>query len=151
MLATASVQDVQWSEAEPILRKTYALMETSGRTTGQAVMEAMRLSEDDARRGLDALCRGGYIGVEQFTANGLPFFIEPAEKGLQYCTAWPTPNGTAEFISRFLDAIEARANDEAVPTEERGRLKQFGSTAAELGKGVLVEVASRVIEHQAGI
>lgn len=126
-------------------------METSGRTTGQAVMKDMLLSDDDARRGLDALYKGDYIGVEQFNANGLPFFIEPTEKGLQYCAGWPTPNGTAEFISQFLGAIEVRANDEAVPAEERGRLKQFGSAAAELGKGVLIEVASRVIEHQAGV
>lgn len=142
---------MEWSEAEPMLRRTYALMKTSGRTTGQAVMEDMHLGDDDARRGLDALHKGGYIGVEQFTANGLPFFIEPTEKGLQYCAGWPAPTGTTEFISQFLDAIEVRANDEAVPAEERGRLKRFGSAAAELGKGVLVEIASRVIEHQAGV
>jgi hypothetical protein len=36
---------MQWEAAEPILRRTYALMEASGMTSGQTVMEDMRLSD----------------------------------------------------------------------------------------------------------
>jgi hypothetical protein len=54
---------LQWPDIEPILRKTYELMEGSGRTSGQAVMNALALDDNDACSAFDALARGGFITV----------------------------------------------------------------------------------------
>jgi len=114
-------------------------------------MNDLGLDEDEARRALDALVRGGYITVEQFTANGLPFFIEPTEKGLQYCSGWPTPGGSSTFLAEFLSAIDARANDAATPEEERGRLRRLAEAAGGVGKELLSDIIAKVIEHHSGM
>jgi hypothetical protein len=142
---------MDWTKAEPILRRTYALMGSTGRTTGAAVMADLGIEEDEARAAFDALHRGGYIGVEQFNANGLPFFIVPAREGLQHCSGWPAPGSSSTFLAEFLGAIEARADDAATPEEERGRLRSFVGAASGVGKDLLSDIASKVIEHQTGL
>ena len=126
-------------------------MEGGGRTTGAAVIEDMGLGQDEARRALEALARGGYIDVEQFNASGLPFFILPTEKGLQHCSGWPAAGSSSTFMAEFLSAIEARASDPAASEEQRGRLGRFRDAAQDVGQGLLTEVAARVIEHKTGL
>jgi hypothetical protein len=142
---------MQWEAAEPILRRTYALMEASGMTSGQTVMEDMRLSDDDGRRAFEALETADYIEVDGWSAAGPPFIVKPTALGLQYCSGWPTPASASTFVDDFLSAINERANDSATPEEERGRLRKFLSAANDAGEGLLAEVAAKLIEHQAGL
>lgn len=118
---------MQWSNVEPILRGTYALMADAGRTTASAVIDCLGLDPDAARSALGALHRGGYIGVEQFNSNGLPFFILPTEKGLQLGAGWPARESSSTFIAEFLGAIEARAGDPGPPTCEHGEWRFAGA------------------------
>jgi hypothetical protein len=46
---------LQWPAIEPVLRRTYELMESSGRTTGQAVMADLGIGDNDAASAFDAL------------------------------------------------------------------------------------------------
>jgi hypothetical protein len=142
---------MQWAEVEPILRRTYALMEASGMTSGQTVMEDMGLSDDDGRRSFEALDRAGYIEVEGWGASGLPFIVKPTGLGLQHCSGWPAPGGASTFMADFLSAIDARASDSATPEEERGRLRKFLGAAHDTGEGLLADVVAKLIEHQAGL
>jgi hypothetical protein len=41
---------MEWTKIEPILRKTYALIEENGGTDGESVRVAMGLDDSDARR-----------------------------------------------------------------------------------------------------
>ena len=141
---------MEWSTIEPILRTTYAQMDSNGLVGCDAVCGALGISEDDARRGFDELAKAGYISA-QFSAAGTPFIIKPTEKGLQYCSGWPTLGSASTFMTEFLSAIDVRANDAATPEEERGRLKRFVEAAGSVGQGLLTDVAAKVIEHQTGL
>jgi hypothetical protein len=142
---------MQWAEAEPILRRTYALMETSGMTSGETVIHDMGLSDDDGRRAFEALETTGYIEVDGWSAAGPPFIVKPTTLGLQYCSGWPAPGGASTFVADFLSAINERANDSATPEEERGRLRKFLGAAHDAGESLLADVAAKLIEHQAGL
>jgi hypothetical protein len=120
-------------------------MEASGMTSGQTVMEDMGLSDDDGRRSFEALKTAGYIEVEGWGANGLPFIVKPTGLGLQHCSGWPAPGGESVFVAQFLTAIDARANDTSVPAEERSRLKKLLDAAGAVGKDVLTEVTAKVL------
>jgi hypothetical protein len=141
---------MEWSKAEPILRTTYALMESNGLASGDGVCSALGIAEDDAGAAFRALEAAGYIAA-QFAANGFPLLIEPTEKGLQYCSGWPAPGSSSTFMVEFLSAIEARASDAATPEQERGRLRRFRDVAQDVGQGLLTDVAAKVIEHQTGL
>jgi hypothetical protein len=145
-----SVSLMEWSKAEPILRATYAMMDSNGLATGDGVCTALGIAEDDAGAAFRALEQAGYIDA-QFAANGLPSLIEPTEKGLQYCSGWPAPGSSSTFLAEFLSAIEARASDAARPAEERGRLRRFRDAAQDVGQGLLTDIAAKVIEHQTGL
>jgi hypothetical protein len=136
---------LQWTSIEPILRRTYELMESSGRTTGQAVMGDLGIDDNEARSAFDALTRSGYITVEQESASGIPFIVAPSRKGLERCAGWPPVAGASTFMAVFLDVIQARADDEAVPTEDRSRFAQFAKAAGAVGKDALTEIAAKVI------
>jgi hypothetical protein len=141
---------MEWPKAEPILRATYALIESNGLASGEGVSSALGMAEDDAGAAFRALEAAGYIAA-QFGANGLPLLIEPTEKGLQYCSGWPAPGSSATFMAEFLSAIEARANAAATPNQERGRLQRFRLAAQDVGQGLLTEIAAKVIEHKTGL
>lgn len=136
---------LQWPDIEPILRKTYELMEGSGRTSGQAVMSALALNDNDAHSAFDALARGGFITVEQESASGIPFLIAPSQKGLERCAGWPPAEGASTFMAAFLDAIEAHAKDNSAPEPERGRFAQLANALGAVGKETLAEVAAKII------
>ena len=137
---------MQWSEIEPVLRATYALIDENGTTSGEAVCRALAVAEDDEQtdRAIRQLTDIGYIKA-QFVASGAAAFIDPSEKGLVYCSGWPSPGSEATFIAAFLGAVDDRAADDATPEPERSRLKQLGGAAAEVGKDVLTEIAAKVL------
>jgi len=57
----ASVSLMQWSKAEPILRTTYAVMDSNGLASGGGVCNALGIAEDDAGAAFRALEEAGYI------------------------------------------------------------------------------------------
>jgi hypothetical protein len=142
---------VQWAKAEPILRRTYALIEENGGTSGVAVLEDMGLEENDARLAFNALRQGGYIAIDGENAAGMPFMISPTEKGLQLCSGWPAPGGASDFITSWLSAISVRAEASETPEDERGRLRRFLDAANGAPKELLAEIATKLIEGQVGL
>ena len=136
---------LQWPDIEPVLRKTYELMEASGRTSGQAVMSALALDDQDAHSAFDALARGEFIIVEQESASGIPFLIGPSQKGLERCAGWPSAENASTFIAAFLEAIQAHARDDSAPEPERGRFAQLAGALGAVGKDTLTEVAAKII------
>ncbi len=136
---------LQWPDIEPILRKTYELMEGSGRTSGQAVMSALALDDDEARSAFDALARGGFITVEQESARGIPFLIAPSQRGLERCAGWPSAGGASTFMAAFLEAIDAHAKADSTPEPQRGRFAQLANALGAVGKDTLTEVATKII------
>ena len=136
---------LQWPAIEPVLRRTYELMESSGRTTGQAVMADLGIGDNDAASAFDALACSGYITVEGENARRIPFVIVPSQKGLECCSGWPPASGASTFMAVFLEAVQARAEDDAAPAEERSRLAEFLKAAGGVGKDTLTELAAKVI------
>jgi len=141
---------MDWPNTEPILRATYALMESNGLASGDGVCDALEVTQEDAAPAFRALAQAGYIAA-QFAANGFPFLIEPTEKGLQHCSGWPTPGSSSTFMAEFLSAIDERASDATVPAEQRGRLRSLWEAAQDAGPSFLADVAAKVIEHQTGL
>lgn len=117
---------------------------------GQAVCADLGISDDDAAPAFRALDDAGYISA-YFGASGFPMHIQATEKGLQHCSGWPSGDSSSAFIDALLRAVSERADDPATPDEERGRLRGFLGAAGSVGKDVLTDIASKVIEHQAGI
>jgi hypothetical protein len=136
---------LQWPDIEPVLRKTYELMEGSGRTSGQAVMSALTLDDNDACSAFDALARGGFITVEQESARGIPFVIAPSQKGLERCAGWPSAEDATTFMAAFLEAVEAHAKDDSAPEPDRSRFAQLANALGAVGRDTLAEVAAKVI------
>ena len=126
-------------------------MEENGGTSGSAVLEDMGLDENDARLAFDALKRSDYIAIDGENAAGMPFMILPTEKGLQLCSGWPSPGGTSDFITAWLGAISVRAEAPDTPEDERGPLRRFLDAANGAPKELLAEIATKLIEGQAGI
>jgi hypothetical protein len=120
-------------------------MDSSGRTSGQAVMADMGIDDNEAVGAFDALARGGYITVEQEGASGIPFLIAPSQKGLERCAGWPPAAGASTFMAVFLEEVQARAEDQATPEDQRNRFAQFAKAAGALGKDTLTDLAAKLI------
>jgi hypothetical protein len=144
---------MQWQEVEPILRATYTTLEQSNLITGEEVNVAMGRDASDASTGraFEHLDRTGYINATFGLGFALPYGIQATEKGLQYCAGWPVPGSSSAFITEFLRAVDERASATETPTDERGRLRSFADAASGVGKDLLADIASKVIEHQAGL
>jgi hypothetical protein len=143
---------MRWDIAGPVLRATYASIESSntGMTGGEKVCADLGMLADDAAPIFRALEQAGYIGA-YFGASGFPQQILPTEKGLQYCLGWPSSGSESAFVAELLGAIETRADDESVGEEERSRLRSLGRAAADVGKDVLTEIVSKVIALHSGM
>jgi len=144
-----------WAKVEPILRAAYALMdenEDTGATSSEPICRALDLPEDDNSviLAIRQLRDSGYLKAD-FNGAGIAYYIEPTALGLEHCSGWPSPGSGPVFVTEFIEAITARADDASTPDEERGRLRRLAEAAGGVGKDVLTEVASKVIEHQAGI
>jgi hypothetical protein len=143
---------MQWHKTRPILLATYDLIDRHGKTAGSAVCEAMGVGQDDedVRLAIEQLDEAGYVKC-LFSGAGTAQLIDPTALGLQYCSGWPTPGSGPVFVTEFLDAITERAEDASTPDEERGRLRRLAEAAGGVGKDLLTDIASKVIEHQAGV
>ena len=142
---------MQWEKVEPILRAIYAQLDNQHMTSGEAVIAAIGCGEDEARTAFDTLRKSGYISVQAENAAGIPFIIEAAPLGLQYCSGWPSDaNGAQAFVEALIAAADARAADPETPTDERGRLSRSAGAA----KGAvpdLIDIAIKVGEKRAGL
>lgn len=138
---------MKWPDVEPVLLKTYALLDTSDHVSGEEVSIAMGRgsSDESTARAFEELDKAGYVSASFSLGFALPFHIQATEKGLQHCAGWPAPGSESVFVAQLLTAIDARANDVAVPEEERGRLNQLGRAAAAVGKDVLTEVVAKAV------
>lgn len=146
---------MQWERAEPVLRATYGLIDQNdetGTTANEAVCDALGLphNDDAVVLAIRQLNETGYLRAE-FNGAGVAYFIEPTATGLEYCSGWPSPRSGPAFVTEFIDAIAKRADDTSTPDEERGRLRRLAEVAGGVGKDVLTDIASKVIEHQAGV
>ena len=140
---------MDWVNVEPVLRAVYQLLADKPQVEPEEVCTALgRAADDDeTSKALQDLASYGYIdGIGGSRVQGRPpGAIRQTERGLQYCAGWPTPGSEQVFVAQFLTAVEARAADISVPTDERGRLKQLAVAAGEVGKDVLTEIAAKVL------
>ncbi|HUY51689.1 MAG TPA: hypothetical protein VMV92_39310 [Streptosporangiaceae bacterium] len=59
---------------------------------------------------------------------------------------WPTPENV---VARLAEEFSAAAEQEPDP-EQRSRLRAVASVLADTGKGIAIQVVSKVIEHKTG-
>lgn len=121
---------------------------SGGRVRGhQTICARLGVAEKEAAPAFRQLVDAGYLTGTLSSAD-LPLVIESTEKGLQYCSGWPSAGESSTFIENFLDAVRARADDAAAPEEERGRLSRFTKAASEVGTKALTDIAAAVIAHK---
>lgn len=121
---------------------------SGGRVRGhQTICARLGVAEKEAAPAFRQLYDAGYL-AGTLSAADLPLVIEATEKGLQYCSGWPSTSESSTFMESFLDAVRARADDAAAPEEERSRFNRFMKAASEVGTKTLTDIAAAVIAHK---
>lgn len=131
--------DTWMSRDLPVLRAAVDLFEETGRGPNASAIEAATgFDEDTVQRALRALYTEPYFergveGDDQIFAVG-----NPTSAALRVAGNWPSPEVQLE---RLITALQAAADDESRPDEERSRFKQaafwLGGAASQVAIGAL--------------
>jgi hypothetical protein len=114
------------------------------------IVTATGLSADDVNRALRALAsaRPPLIeGIEIGEATYPIILTGVTERARREVGAWPSPEGLAD---RVIAAMEQAAEDEP-DAEKRGKLRQLASLLGDMGRDILVDVASKALGHATGL
>jgi hypothetical protein len=144
---------MQWSDVEPVLIATYRLFADVDQVEGEEVCVTLGRAPDDeaTARALRYLSKHDYIDAIHASNGQMAASIRTTERGLQYCAGWPSEGSSPAFMEAFLRAIQERADAEATPEDERGRLRSFLEAARGVPKELFADVAAKLIEGQAGL
>lgn len=130
-----------WASRDlPVLKAAVELYEENGRGPRVSAIEARTgFDHDTVQRALRALYTEPYFeqGKGSWGA-GLLMVGTPTSAALRVAGQWPSPETQLE---RLIAALEAAADDDARPEQERSRFKQaalwLGGTASQIAIGAL--------------
>lgn len=130
-----------WTNRDlPVLRAAVDLYEKTGREPrATSVEQATGLDHDTVQRALRALYREPYFEEPTEAFGGEIIFVgAPTGAALRVAGQWPSPESQLE---RLIAALEAAAEDEARPDQERSRFKQaalwLGGAASQIAISAL--------------
>jgi hypothetical protein len=123
-----------------VLRAAVELYDQTGRNPSAAEMEAAcGFDKDTVQRALRALYREPFFqeGMTDWSGNILAVG-PPTSAALRVAGQWPSPEVQ---LDRLIAALQAAADDEERPEEERKRFKQaalwLGGAASQIAIGAL--------------
>ena len=142
---------MDWSEVEPVLNATYALLD-QGDTTQDAVCEALGkpAGDEPTIRALAELYKAGYIEGDAFLQNPASIFLRATEKGLQAVRGWPGAVSEAQRVESLLRALDERIESDETPEEEKGKLRRARDALAGVSRDVLVSLGSAYLAQVTG-
>ncbi|WKG01379.1 hypothetical protein [Mycolicibacterium sp. HK-90] len=113
-----------WNHRDlPVLRAVVDIYDRTGRTIKPPQIEQeCGLDEETVQRALRALNREPYFEKVTTASGGLILLVgAPTGAAFRVAGQWPTPENQLE---RMVAALEAAANEDGRPEEERGRIRQ---------------------------
>ncbi|WP_319449768.1 MULTISPECIES: hypothetical protein [unclassified Mycobacterium] len=124
----------------PVLRAAVELYDQTGRNPSAAELgSACGFDKDTVQRALRALYREPFFEEGMTTWGGEILAVgPPTSAALRLAGQWPSPEAQLE---RLVAALQAAADDEERPDEERNRFKQtalwLGGAASQIAIGAL--------------
>ncbi|MGV9712100.1 hypothetical protein ACWDTI_15715 [Gordonia sp. NPDC003424] len=130
-----------WTDRDlPVLSAVVEIYDQSGQqASANELASVCGLDDETVQRALRALYRGPYF--EKGMTNGAGDVLvvgKPTSDALRAAGQWPSPE---TLLRRLIDTLQAAADDESRPTEERKRFQQIagwlGSTAYQVAIGAM--------------
>lgn len=124
----------------PVLKAAVDLYDQNGRTPRPSALEkATGFDHDTVQRALRLLYREPYFEKGTTASGGEIIFVgPPTGAALRVAGQWPSPEAQLE---RLIAALEAAAEDEARPEQERSRFREvalwLGGAASQVAIGAL--------------
>lgn len=139
---------VSWEATLPVLQAVVDLYsEASAGEDISQVQVNQRLGREegnpDTSRAFEVLERAGYLeGKASFSELPGSPLVAPTEKALQLLAGWPASG--AVVFERLIGGLQAQI-DATADEEEKGKLKRALDAIQGIGKGVAVEVLTKVM------
>jgi hypothetical protein len=108
------------------------------------------LSDDQISRALNALglAEPPYLKIARSIGRIEPgFVLGVTERAYRAVGAWPTAEGLAANLAEAFD----RAADAEPDPEQKSKLKSIAGWLGGAGRSIAVDVATRLVERQAGL
>lgn len=132
--------DDTWTNRDlPVLRAAVEIYDRTGSfVQPHEIVDASAFDHATVQRALRALCREPYFESEETDFDGIAAVGPPTGAALRVAGQWPSPENQLE---RLIDALQAAADDDSRPEEERSRFRQaaawLGTTASAIAIGAL--------------
>lgn len=129
-----------WTERDlPVLRAAVEIYEeTGGPVQTNQLMRACGFDVETVQRAVRALGREPYFDVDEDTSGAVSIAGPPTGQALRVAGQWPSPETQLE---RLISALQAVADDDSRPQEERSRFRQvallLGGAASQIAIGAL--------------
>jgi hypothetical protein len=145
---------MDWSEAEPVLKATYDLLDDAELIGQEQVFQKLGREPGDEQtiRVLARLYEGGYINGMTVDRNPAPVRIRATLKGLEQVRGWPREGGdTDQLVELLLRLLDERIAAEDTPEQEKGKLKRVRDGIASLGRDFAVDLMAAYVARVSGI
>lgn len=139
-----------WAERElPLLRETVRRIDSGDEFPDlQPIASACGIDLKQADIAFAALAEDGYLRLDGEGMGLLNGYVRQVSgKARREVGAWPTAEGV---VDQFVAALTAAADLEP-ELERRSRLREAAETLGSTGYRVAVDVATKWVEHKAGV
>lgn len=144
---------MDWSDAEPVLKATYDLLDDQERVSQEQVCQALDrpIGHDRTIQALAFLYEDDFIGGFTVDQSPAPVLIQSTPKGRQRVRGWPGPNSQSDDLDRLLTLLDQKIEAPGTPEEEKTRLLKAREAFANLSRDVAVGVLTALVSKQSGL